>query len=118
MAFRIGLTDFPSLFFHAAAGITIMTVLYVFTYRLMIIDNDNFNKGCLLVLIYKVLIGDVGFTDFPSMSFHAAAGGGIMNAFTLMLIDNVNFGVKIFSGGKGTFLFLESISFFCLEFDS
>ena len=58
MSFRIGFTDFPSMFFHVAAGGIIMTVVYVYIYTFMIIDDDGFNKGCLIVLIYKVLIED------------------------------------------------------------
>ena len=51
MTFRIGFTDFPSMFFHAAAGGIVMTVVDVCIYTLMIIDDEDFNKACLLVLI-------------------------------------------------------------------
>ena len=57
MVFRIVLTDFPSMSFHAADGGVVMTVVYVCIYTLMIIDDDNFIKNYLLVLIYKVHFG-------------------------------------------------------------
>ena len=62
----------------AAAGSIVMTVVYWLLY----IDDHwwrQIQKGFLLVLIYKVLVGDemfgISLTNFHTMSFHAAAGG-------------------------------------------
>ena len=49
---------------------------WMYAFILMFIDDDDFNKGCLLVIIYKVLIQN--WCDVPSMSCHVAAGYVIM----------------------------------------
>ena len=47
-------------------------------------------KSCLLVLIYKVLAFRIGFTDFPSMSFHAATNITIMTVVYVFIYIDVH----------------------------
>ena len=104
MAFRVGFTDFPSLYCHVAAGGSVTTVVYVCIYALMIMENDDFNKGCLLGLGYIVLIRD-GIQNWFHQFFQYDLS---CNFWQCHLIDNDNFEVNIFLATKGLFFFLKA----------
>ena len=65
----------------------------MYAFILTFFVNDDFNKGYLLIIIYKLLVGDslyIWFDWFSSMPFHAAAGHIVMTVVYVCIFIGVH----------------------------
>ena len=80
------------------------------------------NNGCLLIIIYKVFVGDGNKNRFdwffqyvlPCCCWWHCHDSKVCRHYAVMIIKDDNLGVKLFFCHKPSFVFLESISYFFL----